>query len=143
VAGGDAAFGLMETVQVRIYRATGRHEDAARVAADTLARLRAAAKAVADSCSWDRMVMEPSWVRLASLAANEGLRDEAVDALRNAMRCGDLPAAFQPQLPWFRALEGYPPYDELLRERARRIERTRAELLALEAGADTAPAAKP
>ena len=42
------------------------------------------------------------WMRYASLAANEGFKDEAVDALAGAMRCGDLPPAFQPQLPWFK-----------------------------------------
>jgi len=143
VAGGDAAFGLMETAHVRIYRATGREEDAQRLAESVLGRLRAGLAAVGHACDWQEAAMETSWVRLASLAANEGLKDEAVAALQGAMRCGELPAAFQPQLPWFRALEGYPPYDELLRERARRIERIRAELLALEAGAATAPAAKP
>lgn len=138
VAGGDAAFGLMETAQVRIYRATGRAEDAQRLAGAVLDRLRAERTAVGDACDWDEVAMETSWVRLASLAANEGLKDEAVAALQDAMRCGELPAAFQPQLPWFRALEGHPPYDELLRERARRIERIRDELLALEAGAQAA-----
>ena len=59
--------------------------------------------------------------------------DEAVDALRGAFRCGDLPWAFEPGLPWFRSLEGYPPYDELLRERDRRIARTRAALEQLDA----------
>jgi hypothetical protein len=72
-------------------------------------------------------------VRYASLAANEGLQAEAVRALRAAMRCADLPYGFWPQLPWFRSLEGYAPYDELLRERERRVARLRTELLALEA----------
>ena len=137
VAGGDAAFGLMETAQVRIYRATGREDDAKRLAETVLRRLRAGRVAVGEACEWREVAIETSWVRLASLAANEGLKDEAVDALQGAMRCGELPAAFQPQLPWFRDLEGYPPYDALVRERERRVERIRAELLALEASAAT------
>jgi hypothetical protein len=74
-----------------------------------------------------------TWTEYASLAAHEGLKDEAVDALRGALRCGDLPWAFEPGLPWFRSLEGYPPYDELLRERERRVARIRAELDQLDA----------
>ncbi|HSN72715.1 MAG TPA: hypothetical protein VLT59_14460 [Steroidobacteraceae bacterium] len=61
------------------------------------------------------------------------MKPEAVEALNGAMGCGILPYAFQPQLPWFRSLEGYAPYDELLRERATRVETIRAELLAVEA----------
>jgi hypothetical protein len=48
------------------------------------------------------------------------------------MRCGDLPPAFQPQLPWFRQLDGYPSYEAVKRERERRIERIRAELIMIE-----------
>ena len=51
-----------------------------------------------------------TWLEYASLAANEGLKDEAVDALG-----------------------GYPAYDELLRERERRVARIRSELERLEA----------
>jgi hypothetical protein len=72
------------------------------------------------------------WMRHASLAANEGLKDEAVAALKGAMRCGYLPPAFQPQLPWFRQLDGYPPYEALKREREQRVERVRAELIKIE-----------
>jgi hypothetical protein len=69
---------------------------------------------------------------VASLAANEGQREEAVGLLHEAMSCGDLPYAFQPQFPWFKSLHGYPPYEELLRERERRLEQVRAELEQLE-----------
>ena len=78
-------------------------------------------------------------MRYAGVAANEGLKDEAVDALRGAMRCADLPYGFRPQLPWFQSLEGYAPYDELLRERERRVERIRTEMLRLEANAAAPP----
>ena len=74
-----------------------------------------------------------AWLEYASLAANEGLKDEAVEALEGALRCGELPWAFEPALPWFRDLEGHPPYDELLRERERRVARIRATLEQLEA----------
>ncbi len=73
-------------------------------------------------------------VRAAAIFAGEGLKDEAVQALRRALECADLPFGFWPRLPWFKALEGYPPYDELLRERERRVAAIRAQLLALEGG---------
>ncbi len=130
VMGGDASYGLMETAQVRIYRATGRQADARRRVDQLLTALRAARRAVGDGCEWTSM--PAAWMRYASLAANEGLKDEAVDALQGALRCGDLPPGFQPQLPWFRNLEGYPPYDTLVRERERRVEDIKAELLRLE-----------
>jgi len=72
------------------------------------------------------------WMRHASLAASEGLKDEAVDALRGAHRCGELPPSFLPQLPWFRTLDDNALYEALKRERATRIERIRAELLLIE-----------
>lgn len=55
--------------------------------------------------------------------------------LELALRCGDLPFGFWPQLPWFRQLEGYAPYDALLREREARIVQLRGELLRLETDA--------
>jgi hypothetical protein len=115
---------------VRIYRATGREADARRRVDELLARLRTARRAVGDGCEWG--LMPAAWMRYASLAANEDLKEEAVDALQGALRCGDLPPGFQPQLPWFRNLQGYPPYDALVRERERRVEDIKAELLRLE-----------
>jgi hypothetical protein len=128
--GGDAYWGLMETAQVRIYRGTGRAEMARRFARERLDQLREEWRAADKKCDWLGWMQAP--MRYASLAANEGFKDEAVRALQAAMRCGELPYGFFPQLPWFRSLEGYAPYDELLRERARRIERIRNELLQLE-----------
>jgi TolB-like protein len=130
--GVDANYGLMDTAKVRILRATGRGDEARRYAEDLLTRLRAERTAVGPGCIKDGRRYD-GWMRHASLAAGEGLKDEAVDAIEAALRCGDLPPAFQPQLPWFRELEGYAPYDALLDERARRVERTRGELLRLEA----------
>ena len=40
---------------------------------------------------------------------------------------------FDPQLPWFRSLEGHPGYAQLLAERQRRIDEARTEMRALEA----------
>ena len=128
--GGDAHWGLMETAQVRIYRGTGRTEMAQRFARERLHQLREEWRAADKKCDWTGWMQAP--MRYASLAANEGLKEEAVRALQAAMRCGDMPFGFWPQLPWFRSLEGYAPYDELLRERARRTERIRNELLQLE-----------
>ena len=50
----------------------------------------------------------------------------------SSSRCADLPFGFWPQLPWFRQLEGYAPYDALLREREARIVQLRGELLAID-----------
>lgn len=133
VLGGDTDWGLMETAELRILRGSGRSDEADRLAAGLLTRMRAQSRKAGNRCDYATRPSGP--VRHASLAANEGLKEEAVAALRLAMRCGDLPFAFWPQLPWFRSLEGYGPYDDLLRERARRIEAIRAELLRLEAGA--------
>ena len=129
--GHDAWWGLMETAQVRIYRGTGRADMARRFASERLDRLREEWRTADKKCDWVGWMQAP--MRYASLAANEGFKEEAVRALQAAMRCGELPYGFFPQLPWFRSLEGYAPYDELLRERARRIERIRTELLQLEA----------
>jgi adenylate cyclase len=133
--GGDTHWGLMETAQARIYRGTGRAEMARRFASERLDQLREEWRAADTECDWVGWMQAP--MRYASLAANEGLKEEAVRALHAAMRCGELPYGFFPQLPWFRSLEGYAPYDELLRERARRIERIRAELLQLEANSNS------
>jgi hypothetical protein len=88
---------------------------------------------VRGQCDWEGWMLSPTWY--AGLAANEGLKDEAVAALTLAMRCGDMPFGFWPQLPWFRSLEGYEPYDALLKERQARVERIRGELLEMEAAA--------
>jgi hypothetical protein len=45
-----------------------------------------------------------------------------------------------PQLPWFRAMDGYAPYEALKREREARIERIRPELERIEAEAGLATA---
>jgi len=132
--GMDAVYGLMETAQVRIYRETGRGAEADRLATDLLGRLRAERRTVGEGCKLEDRRYQ-GWMRHASLAANEGLKAEAVDALRGALRCGELPPSFLPQLPWFRALDGYAPYEELKREREARVERIRPELLWIEAEA--------
>lgn len=128
----DASYGLMETAEVRILRATGQQAEAGRLAAERLERFRADRKVVGDGCKLGNRRYE-GWMRHASLAANEGLKDEAVDALEGAQRCGELPPGFMPQLPWFRALDGYAPYEALKREREARIARIRPELERIEA----------
>ena len=70
---------------------------------------------------------------LAALAANEGYKDEAVAALRTAFKLAHLVWGFDPQLPWFRSLEGHPGYAEVLAERQRRIDQARTEMRAIEA----------
>jgi hypothetical protein len=134
----DALYGLFETAQLRILRATGRAAEADRLAAELLGQLRAIRKAVGDGCTHESQRYD-GWMRHASLAAGEGLRDEAVDALEGAQRCGELPPGFMPQLPWFRAMDGYEPYEALKREREARIERIRPELERIEAESGLAP----
>ncbi|HQR48421.1 MAG TPA: tetratricopeptide repeat protein, partial [Steroidobacteraceae bacterium] len=124
--GGDTLIGLIEPAELRIYRGTGLEQEARRRAQELLVQLRADRPAADSTCEWY------GWMRYAGIAANEGLKSEAVDALRNAMRCSDLPFGFRPELPWFKSLEGYRPYDELVQERERRVGRIRAELLALD-----------
>ena len=137
--GSDRTWGLMDTVIVRIHRATGRDKDADRVAAEGLERMRPRPGEGDETCTWQ--LWEGGPVAYASLAANEGLKQEAVRALELAMRCGDLPFGFWPQLPWFLELEGYAPYDALLRERESRIARLREELLSIDPGSGPAATA--
>jgi hypothetical protein len=113
---------------LRVYRATGRGAEADGLARRYLARWRS--ERPQDPDEWD----VASWTDLAALEANEGHRDEAVDALRHAMNQTDLPYLFRPTLPWFRDLEGHAGYDALVRERADRIVKLKAEMLAIEAG---------
>jgi TolB-like protein len=129
VMGSSNAYGLMDTMRPHILRATGRGGEAAQETQARLAVLREQRAALGDGCG------EPAfdgWISLAGIAAVEGLRDEAVDALAVALRCGDLPPGFNPDWPWFRELDGYPPYEALKQERLRRIERIRQELLRIE-----------
>jgi TolB-like protein len=133
VMGGDTSWGQMETAKIRILRGTGRAAEAGRLATQLLAQMRPTWKKSVSKCEWEGFMDEP--LRYAALAANEGHKDEAVQALQTAMHCGDLPFGFWPQLPWFKSLEGYAPYEALLKERAARIERIRGELAALEATA--------
>jgi TolB-like protein/TPR repeat protein len=128
----DALYGLFETAQLRILRATGRAAEADQLAAELLGQLRAIRKVVGDGCRHAAWRYD-GWMRHASLAAGEGLREEAVDALQGAQRCGELPPGFMPQLPWFRAMDGYAPYEALKREREARIARIRPELERIEA----------
>ena len=130
----DARYGLFETAQLRILRATGREAEADRLAAGLLEQLRETRKVVGAGCTHEGQRYD-GWMRHASLAAGEGLRDEAVDALAGAQRCGELPPGFMPQLPWFRAMDGYAPYEALKREREARIARVRPELERIEAEA--------
>jgi adenylate cyclase len=129
VLGNDRDLGFMDLVIVQVYRDTGRAKEAARRVDERLGLLRYERSRHAGRCQWDQRMLH------AALAANEGLKDEAVEVLREAMNCGDVPYAFRPEFPWFRKLAGYPPYDALVVERARRIEESRAELLRIESEA--------
>jgi hypothetical protein len=128
--GHDNNSGLVEAATVRILRGTGREAEADQRAAQWLEARRKARAAPEQSCNPG----DPSGtlVRDASLFASEGLRAEAVEALQQAMRCSDVPFGFWPRLPWFRALEGYAPYDALLQEYRARIAAVRGELLELD-----------
>jgi len=124
--GGDTLVGLLESAKLRILRGTGRNREADRLAGTLLNGLRAGRKAADEDCRWQ------SWMQYAGIAASEGFKDEAVDALQAAMKCSDLPFGFLPQLPWFESLAGHSGYDALALERSRRIDAIRQELQRLE-----------
>ncbi len=111
---------------LRTYRATGRADEADKLAAQHLASLRQ-----------PRPESDPDHIARAmdraALAANEGYQDEAVTALRSIFEKMHLNLGIHPQLPWFRSLEGHPGYAEFLAERQRRIDQARTEMRALEA----------
>jgi adenylate cyclase len=111
---------------LRTYRATGRADEAQRLASQYLASLRGPPPEELDELHWHAL-------DLAALAANEGYKDEAVAALRSAFERAHLVWFFDPQLPWFRSLEGHPGYAEVLAERQRRIDQARTEMRAIEA----------
>ena len=95
---------------LRIYRATGRGTEADALAQQYLTKLRP------DENPFSRL-------DLAALAANEGLKDEAVATLTALFERYPLVEWFFPQLPWFRSLEGHPGYDKLMAQRKRRVSR--------------------
>ena len=111
---------------LRTYRATGRADEAQKLATRYLASLRGPAPEEEDAPHLRAL-------DLAALAANEGYKDEAVAALRTAFKHAHLVGLFDPQLPWFRSLEGHPVYAEVLAERERRIDQARIEMRAIEA----------
>ncbi len=105
---------------LRIYRATGRAEQA-----DALAgRCR---KAFKSDPKW--------WQDLAELEANEGRVDEAIVALTQTLARSPLPRMFDPRLPWYQSLQGNPEYQRVLDERQRRMADARSTMLQLEAAA--------
>jgi hypothetical protein len=126
-------FGLGPAATVLVLRATGRADEAEKRARETLVALEEDRLRQGDGCGWQGRVQR------ASLLAVTGRRDDAVDDLQFAMRCGELPYGFQPGLPMFRLLDGIPAYEELKLERERRIERLRGELLNMERAAGLSP----
>ena len=112
---------------LRIYRATGRATEADALAQKYLTKLRR--KLRRDENPFSKL-------DLAALAANEGLKDEAVATLTTLFEQYPLIEFFFPQLPWFRSLEGHPGYDQLMAERKRRVDKAHAEMLQLEASAE-------
>jgi tetratricopeptide (TPR) repeat protein len=119
VGGGQLLPAVLQT-----YRATGRAREADALVAKYLASLRKTARSDITDGGLD----------LAALAANEGMRDEAVATLQRLFERQPLVDFFHPELPWFKSLEGYAPYDRLMAERKRRVETARAEMLRMEAG---------
>jgi hypothetical protein len=108
---------------LRIYRATGRSAEANALAQAYLTKLRQ------DQNPFGKL-------DLAALAANEGLKDEAVATLTALFDQHPLVDFFFPQLPWFRSLEGHAGYDQLMAERKGRVDKAHAEMLQLEANAE-------
>ena len=112
---------------LRIYRATGRGTEADALAQQYLTKLRP--KLRRDENPFSKL-------DLAALAANEGLKDEAVATLTALFEQYPLVEWFFPQLPWFRSLEGHAGYDRLMAERKRRVDKAHAAMLQLEASAE-------
>jgi hypothetical protein len=116
--GTSVGHGLLPAV-LRVYRATGRSQEADALAEEYLERWRE----------------EGGSDMLAELAANEGLDDEAVRELKKQFDGVPLVEGFRPELPWYRHLEGREDYDRLLAERRRRMAQAREEMLQIEAQA--------
>lgn len=112
---------------LRTYRATGRGAEADALAQRMLKQYRAEQPRKPDEVEYEH------WVRDAALAANEGLKDEAVKYLRHAMKWSDTPIGFVPSLPWFRSLDGHAGYDALRAELAQRVAKLRQAMLELDA----------
>jgi hypothetical protein len=118
--GGPAGSSLLDGKQLLpavllTFRAIGRDAEA-----DVLAR------------KYTTMLQGQPDLDLAALAAAEGRKDLAVEALRIHVRDNRVLRYFQPSMPWFRSLEGHPGYAEVLAERQRRLDEMRAEMLKLE-----------
>jgi TolB-like protein len=122
---------------LRTYRATGRGAEADALARTKLAEYRAAQPRKPDEEEY------PHWVRDAALAANEGLKDEAVKYLRRSLNWYDTPPGFVPSLPWFRSLEGHAGYEALRGELAQRVAKLRAEMRRLDANVPLSSAGQP
>jgi adenylate cyclase len=116
--------GFLLPAVLRAYRGTGRAREADALAAKYLDVLRRSARSDVTDGGLD----------LAALAANEGLKDEAVATLGRLFDRLPLVEWFHPELPWFKSLEGYAPYDRLMVERKRRIGSARAAMLRMDAG---------
>jgi TolB-like protein len=102
-------------VVLRIYRATGRTQEA---------------DAMADK--YFKFLQKQPSLDLAVLAANEGRKSLAVDTLRVVVSTMHDLRMFEPSFPWFKSLEGESGYDEVLAMREQRMSRIRDELLRLE-----------
>ena len=106
---------------LRIYRATGRGTEADALAQQYLTKLRRELR---------RDENPFSKLDLAALAANEGLKDEAVATLTALFEqyplssSGSSPAALVSG-----ASKGHAGYDELMAERKRRVDKAHAEML--------------
>jgi TolB-like protein len=111
---------------LRVYRATGRAAEADALAQQYLEKWRKE-RPSDPGIGW-------LWTDLAALAASEGHKDEAVELLRIDMNANKVAPLFRPNLPWFRSLEGHPGYDALVREKAERLAKYRAEMNEIEAG---------
>lgn len=111
---------------LRTYRAAGRSSEADALARRYLVQYRAGQPRNPDEQAYNH------WVRDAALAANEGLPDEAIRYLQQAMRWYDTPIGFSPSLPWFRSLEGKPAYDRLRQDLSLRVAKAREAMLVLD-----------
>lgn len=124
IMGSSLESGALPAV-VRIYRATGRTDEAQAIARRFQEQLR---RKPGD------LAKDPAWhVLLAEVAIANGRRADAVRHLQEAMKRVPIPNRLHPELPWFKELEGEPGYAEVIEELKRRQAGIRAEMTALDA----------
>lgn len=124
IMGSSLGTGALPAV-VRIYRATGRTDEAQAIARRFQEKLRREPGDLEKDAAWH--------VLLAEVAIANRQRAEAVRHLQDALKQVPVPNRLHPELPWFKELEGEPGYADVIEELKRRQAGIRAEMAALDA----------